>query len=55
MMLNYYGTHVYFLKTIKIFTVHNAFIIICYMYGRSNGKVAFKVSELSQFPFMNDP
>ena len=24
------------------------------MYGRSNGKVAFKVSELSQFQFMND-
>ena len=24
----------------------NVFIIIYYMYGRSNGKVAFKVSEL---------
>ena len=29
-------------------------IVIIYMCVRSNGKVAFKVSKLSQFPFMND-
>ena len=53
MMLKYYAC--IFLKTIEIYSTQRIHCInILYVWKIYNGKVAFKVSELSQFPFMND-
>ena len=48
MMLNYYAC-IFLEDNWDLQYITHSSVILYYMYGRSNGKVAFKVSELSQF------